>query len=194
MGASGTKRVIQAELSQDQLDYLKMRTRMTEEEIQKWFHGFYKDCPDGLLTQKQFILMYNHAFPDGDATQYAKRVFVTFDKDNSGKIDFTEFLLAMDLMENGNLDEKLRYAFQLYDVDKNGILTKSEIETIIKMILSLRGEGNNDRLKNDVMKHLNQFITKFDENNDAKISQDEFCRICSQDEYLKEFLSPNFSS
>ena len=40
MGASGTKRVIQAELSQDQLDYLKMRTRMTEEEIQKWFRTF----------------------------------------------------------------------------------------------------------------------------------------------------------
>ena len=46
--------------------------------------GFYKDCPDGLLTQKQFILMYNHAFPDGDATQYAKRVFATFDRDDSG--------------------------------------------------------------------------------------------------------------
>jgi hypothetical protein len=28
--------------------------------------------------------MYNQAFPDGDATQYAKRIFVTFDKDNSG--------------------------------------------------------------------------------------------------------------
>ncbi len=28
--------------------------------------------------------MYNQAFPEGDATQYAKRIFVTFDKDNSG--------------------------------------------------------------------------------------------------------------
>lgn len=46
--------------------------------------GFYKDCPDGYLTQKQFVQMYNQAFPDGDATQYAKRVFVTFDTDNSG--------------------------------------------------------------------------------------------------------------
>jgi Ca2+-binding EF-hand superfamily protein len=111
-----------------------------------------------------------------------------------GKIDFTEFLLAMDLMEKGNLDEKLHYAFELYDVDKNGVLTRSEIETIIKMVLSLRGEANNDRLENDIMKHLNRFIEKFDENGDMKISRDEFCRICSQDDYLREFLSPNFSS
>ncbi|CAF4084374.1 unnamed protein product [Adineta steineri] len=194
MGASESKKAIKPGLSQKQIEYLKMRTRMTEEEIQKWFHGFYKDCPDGLLTQKQFIHMYKQAFPEGDVTQYAKRVFVTFDKDNSGKIDFNEFLLAMDLMEKGNLEEKLRYAFELYDVDKNGILTRIETETIIRMVLSLRGEANNDRLKDDIMKHLNGFIAKFDENNDMKISQDEFCRICSQDDYLREFLSPNFSS
>lgn len=97
-------------------------------------------------------------------------------------------------MEKGNLDEKLRYAFELYDFDKDGVLTRTEIETIIKMVLSLRGEANNERLKDDIMKHLNQFIAKFDENGDLKISQDEFCRICSQDDYLREYLSPNFSS
>ena len=97
-------------------------------------------------------------------------------------------------MEKGNLDEKLRYAFELYDVDKNGILTKPEIETIIRMVLSLRGEANNERLKDDVMKHLNRFLARFDENGDMQISQDEFCRICSEDDYLREFLSPNFSS
>jgi len=100
----------------------------------------------------------------------------------------------MDLMEKGDLDEKLRYAFDLYDFDKDGVLTKSEIETIITMVLSLRGEANNGRLKDDIMKHLNRFIAKFDENSDMQISQDEFCRICSQDDYLREFLSPNFSS
>ncbi len=102
MGASGTKKAVKPELSQTQIQYLKTRTRMSEEEIQKWFSklnkskkfffpkflffldGFYKDCPDGLLTQKHFVHMYNQAFPDGDATQYAKRIFVTFDKDNSG--------------------------------------------------------------------------------------------------------------
>jgi Ca2+-binding EF-hand superfamily protein len=106
MGALGTKKAVKPELSQTQIEYLKARTRMSEEEIQKWFSksnkiffskmsffldGFYKDCPDGLLTQKHFVQMYNQAFPEGDATQYAKRIFVTFDKDNSGSFFFSSY-------------------------------------------------------------------------------------------------------
>jgi hypothetical protein len=37
MGASGTKKIVKTKLSQTQIEYLKTRTRMTEEEIQKWF-------------------------------------------------------------------------------------------------------------------------------------------------------------
>ena len=37
MGASGTKKAIQPELTPSQIQNLKTRTRMTEEEIQKWF-------------------------------------------------------------------------------------------------------------------------------------------------------------
>ncbi|CAF4628960.1 unnamed protein product, partial [Rotaria sp. Silwood2] len=38
------------------------------------------------------------------------------------------------------------------------------------------------------------FIEIFDENCDMKIhQQDEFCRICASDDYLREILSPNFT-
>jgi hypothetical protein len=37
MGASGTKKLVKPELTQRQIESLKTRTRMTEEEIQKWF-------------------------------------------------------------------------------------------------------------------------------------------------------------
>ncbi|CAF0793517.1 unnamed protein product [Didymodactylos carnosus] len=194
MGNKPAVQKTRATLTGQQIENLKQRTRMSEEEIIKWFDGFQKDCPDGLLTQKHFVQMYNRAFPEGDATKFAKRIFVTFDRDNSGKIDFDEFLLAMDLMEKGNLDEKLKYAFQLYDFNKDGILTHSEIENIIKMVLSLRGEGGNDQLKQEVMQHLDSFISRFDENKDMVISQEEFCNICSKDKYLREFLSPTFST
>ncbi len=40
MGASGTKKIIKPKLSQIQIENLKSRTRMTEEEIQKWFSKF----------------------------------------------------------------------------------------------------------------------------------------------------------
>ena len=37
MGASGTKKAVKPELTQEQIDHLKSRTRMSEEEIRKWF-------------------------------------------------------------------------------------------------------------------------------------------------------------
>lgn len=37
MGASATKKAVKPELSQTQIDSLKTRTRMSEEEIQHWF-------------------------------------------------------------------------------------------------------------------------------------------------------------
>jgi hypothetical protein len=42
MGASGTKKSVKPELSQTQIENLKARTRMSEEEIQKWFRKLNK--------------------------------------------------------------------------------------------------------------------------------------------------------
>ena len=111
-----------------------------------------------------------------------------------GKIGFVEFLMAIDLFEKGNLNEKLRYAFQLFDFDRNGVLTRSEILRMIKMILSLRGETANEQLKNAIISHLNAFFKYFDVNNDNVISLEEFCTICERDELLRNFLSPTFST
>ncbi|VDK46576.1 unnamed protein product [Taenia asiatica] len=36
--------------------------------------------------------MYTHFFPDGKAKDFYAHLFRTFDQDNSGQIDFSEFL------------------------------------------------------------------------------------------------------
>ena len=73
--------------------------------------------------------------------------------DNSGTIDFTEFLLALHItsagegssyhhiviiiidghmvimiMTQGNAEEKLRWAFRMYDVDGNGTIDRQEMK------------------------------------------------------------------
>lgn len=44
----------------------------------------------------------------------------------------------------GYLDEKLEYAFSLYDIDKNGYLDKNEIKKVIGAMLNLLDAKNND--------------------------------------------------
>ena len=43
------------------------------------FHGFQRDCPDGLLDKKQFAQTYQKMYPQGKGDAYATAVFDVFD-------------------------------------------------------------------------------------------------------------------
>lgn len=60
-------------------------------------------------------------------------VFRTFDTDNSGFIDFKEFLLAINVTSSGTPERKLEWAFRMYDIDGNGTIDEREMIKIIEV-------------------------------------------------------------
>lgn len=69
-------------------------------------------------------------------------------------------------------EEKLRFAFQIYDINQDGYISNGELFTVLKMMV-----GNN---LNDVQLQqlVDRTIIKADEDFDGKISFEEFCKVC----------------
>ena len=83
------------------------------------------------MTRSKFLEVYSGFFPEGNADKFCEHVFRTFDQDNSGKIDFKEFLLAINITSAGKPEEKLQWAFQMYDINSDGTIEKNEMVEII---------------------------------------------------------------
>ncbi|KAH8878381.1 Neuronal calcium sensor 2 [Schistosoma japonicum] len=120
-------------INKTELKKLSAKTHFTEAQIKKWYKGFIKDCPSGLLNRSTFLSMYTQFFPDGKARLFYEHLFRTFDQDASGSIDFNEFLTAIHLMV-GDIDEqnsktpaeRTRTIFTKMDINSDSVLTKEE--------------------------------------------------------------------
>lgn len=59
-----------------------------------------------------------------DATTYAHFLFNAFDIDRNGSIRFEDFVIGLSVLLRGSVTEKLNWAFNLYDINKDGYITK----------------------------------------------------------------------
>ncbi|XP_056258859.1 calsenilin-like isoform X1 [Seriola aureovittata] len=167
------------------LDQLQAQTQFTRKELQSLYRGFKNECPSGLVDEETFKTIYSQFFPQGDATTYAHFLFNAFDMDRSGSIRFEDFVLGLSVLLRGSVTEKLRWAFNLYDINKDGYITKEEMLAIMTSIYDMMGRYTSPSVREESpFEHVEKFFQKMDRNRDGVVTIDEFIETCQKDESI----------
>ena len=102
-------------LKREAIERLSAVTRYTEAELQnlKTVYVNFAQPHQGLKFDNFARLMgymtniENHPFMND--------IFIYFDKNQDGLVDFEEFVIGLDIVERGTFPEKCRYCFEIYD-------------------------------------------------------------------------------
>merc|ERR1712217_427759 len=182
----------QDRLSKEDIEFLTYHTNYTEDTIQEWYKGFKQDCPDGHLTKESFMKIYSKCFPAGCVSEFCDHVFRTFDSDKNGFIDFKEFLLAIDVTSTGSPEQKLNWAFRMYDVDGNGTIEPEEMSRIVHSIYAMMGPDQAviERGLESPEQRSENIFKRMDINSDGRVEKKEFVRCCMEDKKLIGLLTP----
>ena len=97
-----------------------------------------------------------------------RKILRATDTDKDGQIDFTEFLTAAFDKSKLLSEENLKRAFDFFDKDRSGTLTKEEImEALCASDINIPKSVNSEDFWGDLMASV-------DKNNDGVITYEEF--------------------
>ncbi|XP_063269659.1 Kv channel-interacting protein 1 isoform X2 [Prinia subflava] len=171
------------------LEQLEAQTNFTKRELQVLYRGFKNECPSGVVNEETFKQIYAQFFPHGDASMYAHYLFNAFDTAQNGSVKFEDFVMALSILLRGTVNEKLRWTFNLYDINKDGYINKEEMMDIVKAIYDMMGKYTYPVLKEDAPRqHVEVFFQKMDKNKDGVVTLDEFIESCQEDDNIMRSL------
>jgi Ca2+-binding EF-hand superfamily protein len=167
------------------LDVLCRDTKFSRKELQIMYRGFKQECPTGVVDEDTFKGIYAQFFPQGNSSLYAHHVFKAFDQDNKGTISFQDFVCGLSVLARGSVEEKLEWAFGLYDINGDGYISRDEMLDIVTAIYNMMGKFAEPVIDDTTTReHVDRVFQKMDINNDGLISIEEFMEACIKDENI----------
>jgi Ca2+-binding EF-hand superfamily protein len=156
---------------------------------EEWHKKFTAENPDSKVSKAQFEEFYklthtNANYQHHRFEHFEKKIFKKYDQQNTGKIDFTAFMVALGLLKEADLKCIVGSLFNLYDKNDDNVLTKDEVSPLIESLFDLHDVS-------DSAKKADELIDKADVNKDNKLSKRELIAVVVNDADLKKAFTTN---
>jgi calcium-dependent protein kinase len=139
----------------------QLLSKKEKDDLARVFKAFDKNG-DGKLSMEEVKLGYLDHYGRIMSDEDVEKMFQAVDSDNSGFIDYSEFVVAAMNEKALTTKDKLQAAFKMFDKDGSGVISADEI----KEVLGFGGNLDKDAIE-IIMKQV-------DENGDGQISFEEF--------------------
>ncbi|KAF8311149.1 EF-hand [Clavulina sp. PMI_390] len=164
--------------SSQYLGEMEKTTNFTAPELERLKRRFMKLDRDGngTIDRDEFFQVQQIA-----SNPLASRLMAIFDDDGGGTVDFHEFVGGLGAFSSkGNREDKLKFAFKVYDVDRDGFISNGELFVVLKMMV-----GNN--LKDSQLQQIvDKTIMEADMDGDGKLSFEEFTAVVAKTDIAKQ--------
>jgi len=139
---------------------------LNTESLKEMYKRFLESDKDGSgrVDVNEFVRMLRV-----DRTPFVERLFAMFDSDRTGLIDVKEFIVGMSNVGSEAKDNKIQFAFSVYDLDGSGFIDASEMRKIIK--------ATNMSTDKQVDRKVEWLMRQCDTDGDGNISFEEFTAL-----------------
>ena len=149
---------------------------MTSPQIKQIFKSFIQFDRDqsGEITLREFYKVMGVR-----PSRFVERVFGLFDLDRSGELNFQEFFLGVWNLCTMGEHALVRFAFDLIDADKSGVLDMPEVDALVRTLYDM----------DEITEACQAALNSMDDNNDGKVTLDE---LIAYNRNFPELLRPAF--
>lgn len=180
-------------MNSSNMEHVRQLLKLDTYEVNDLLEIFAEAAPSGEVTfaafKKSFeqIIRLAGGHESQEERQEANamicRLFRVFDSDNSNTVDFSELASGLSVLSGSSMDDKVRAAFQLYDIDRDGFITQEEMVNYMTSVFKVMYETT-DSTKSVSPEELaritaNQCFKEADLNGDNQLSFEEFKKWCT---------------
>ncbi|XP_055551201.1 calaxin-like [Wyeomyia smithii] len=171
---------------------LLRRTHFTTRELEAILLIYYKLLKDEVghggrgqprfITRQQFTTVFDTVLGMSDSVMIG-RIHAALDKGASSFVTMETWALAMSLFLRGTFEEKIRYCFQVYDIQKEGIIRRDHMMLLLKNATIKHQEEDSEEAVKDLVDII---LHRMDLDRDGSISFQDFSETVRRSPELLE--------